>query len=519
MAVLAICAESAWAGMFGVQAQFQYDLTQTKKSGLGIATNGQFSTNYNLMLRRPLLSSSSLISDLSFNSTESGGYMGSQTTKNWTLNMLSQKTTYTLIGRVNRSSYSGSQMTDYAASLFLREPAYPVLNIQCIRNITGSATSASDSLTSTWILGSYYDMQPLRFAYDRTQRSVNYPTYNTRTNSQRSAVTLNQTLLPGLELSGELSRNSVAQGLIGGTTSTNTDTRSLRLTATPTRSIAADIDFSSQATDLGAGRSNGNYSDHSVSWNVRSEIMPGLSLDYADQVQSQARNQMSGIINSTSRNRGGSLSARLSEDSILNVSKMINTMSDGSNTDSLQTAFHTSLTATTDFGIDYGKSQSSSSDTCFSGISIRDRSSTTMSLGASYRRNANRSTMSGDQFGDSIDLDMLWQPTYDMGLNLRLSYQRNRGATSSKALSPAANLRWQLDASTGMTVGYTLQRSDMSNLIAQQFSNTRSRGVTVRLTHAFPDRSSLDVSYDFQGGNMGDTNWRRQLRMYYSVLL
>ena len=100
-------------------------------------------------------------------------------------------------------------------------------------------------------------------------------------------------------------------------------------------------------------------------------------------------------------------------------------------------------------------------------------------------------------------MDILWQPRYDMGLNLRVSYQNNRGSFASRTLSPSANLRWQLDSLASLTANYTLQslrQFDASNLAT---FGQDTKGLSIRLTRRFDNGSSLDLSYDFQGYDTG----------------
>ena len=139
--------EPVWAGRIGVQAQLQYDFLEAKRTGLGVSGNGHLSTNYNLIMRRPFLPTSSLMSELTVNTTNNSDANATQTTRNWMLNLMSSGTTYQMIGRVNHSIYgtssgqgsSNSTTTDYNAGLFLREPACPVLNLQFLRNVAGSS--------------------------------------------------------------------------------------------------------------------------------------------------------------------------------------------------------------------------------------------------------------------------------------------------------------------------------------------------------------------------------------------
>ncbi|MHB9035822.1 MAG: hypothetical protein ACYC64_04085 [Armatimonadota bacterium] len=547
LAMSGLLTEPVWARLFGVQTQIQYNFAELKKRGKQPVGDGRLSTSYNLTLRRPFLATSNLVSDLTINTAESGDAGASQTSKNWTLNMYSDRSKYMLVGRVSHSNYGASSTgdaasstgysTDYNASLFLRQPAYPVVNLQYLRNTSSSsyAGSTGSYTSSSWLMSSYYDMAPLRFSYDRTQQAFVYSgSPGTQMNTQRWAATLNQTLMSGLTLSGELSRYGTAIGYVGGNTATNTNRRVLRLTATPTRAIVADIDITSQSVQQDVADFSRTNSDNTFSWDVRSEIMPGLSLDYVDQRQSQLGSDMVGTSGSTSRNRNLSVSARLSEQTVLTIGGTrsdydVDTADSDSRVDSIQSAIQTSLTPTTDFSLNYGKSKSITGlgdlyDSSFAGLSIRDRTSATLSVGATYRR-TNVLSVSGtdssaySQRGDVVDMDMLWQPSYSMGVNLRLSYQNNQGSNASKVLAPSANFRWQVDSSTNLMVNYAFQRYNQLDPLTQLLYGQDTRGLSMRLTHAFRNNSSLDLSYDFQGSSIGDQEWSRHLRMYITTNL
>lgn len=533
-----------WAGPISVQTQVEYDLTQTKYTGLSAISDGRFSNNYNLLLRRPFLPTSSLITELSVNTTENGDANTTQSTRNWTLNMYANQPKYMLVGRIIRSDYGTSSdsagsstglSTDYNAGLFLREPAYPVVNIQFLRNVasTSYAGTVGSYSATTWLMSSYYDLAPFRFSYDRTRQLFGYSgSPGVQQTNQTSAIKLDHTLMTGLVLSGELSKTITDVAYSSGTSATNTNRRIVRLTATPTRSIVADVDFTSQSNGQDLGGFNRTNNNNSISWDVRSEIFPGLSVDYVDQKQSQTGSAFIGTGGSTSRNRNLSLAARLSDASALSITATrtgtdIASTASGTQQDSLQTALQTSITRTTDFSLNYGRSKSTvgqgdSFNSSFVSASIRDRTSPTLSMGATYRRtNVHSQVLVGspfDQFGDAVDMDMLWQPNYDIGINLRLSYQNNTGTSANRILSPSANLRWQLDSSTSLTTNYTLQRfRQFDPTVALSGQNTN--GLSIRMTHNFMNGSYLDLSYDFQGINVADLEWRKQLRVLFTFNL
>jgi len=506
-----------------------------------VIEDGRFSADYALVLRRPLLPTSTLVSDLSFNFSGNGDANASRSTRGWTLNMYSDQSKYTLTGRVSHNDYGASAgllssstgfWSDYNLGLLLLQPAYPVVNLQFSRNISGTSFSGSGGnyTSSNWLMSSYYDMAPFRFSYDRTQQELGYSGQpGTQINGQNSAVTLNHTLFSGLTLSGELSRSVNTITHPSADTSTNTNRRDIRLSATPTRSIVADIDFTSQSDEQLTGTSAWTNDNNAISWNIRSELLPGLSLDYEDQRQTQAGSAFVGTNANTSRNSNLSLVARLSEDTAFNISTTHTSFGVGaidSNTsqNSLQSALQTSLTKTTDLGLNYGRSsQGDTYNSSFAGVSIRDRTSTRVSIGATYRRTAVSSRpLAGNsinQNGDTVDMDLLWQPRYDMGVNLRLSYQNYNGSDASRTISPSANLRWSLDSSTNLNASYTLQSIRQFDATNPLTFGQDSKGLSLRLTHSFTSGSNLDLSYDFLGYKFGAFEFQRQARLSYTVNL
>jgi hypothetical protein len=276
---------------------------------------------------------------------------------------------------------------------------------------------------------------------------------------------------------------------------------------------------------------SGKNKDNSLSWSVRSEILPGLSMDYSDQKQSLSGSQYFGVQDSASRNRNLSLAARLTEGTVFSIAKTRTTYDVAavdyfSRQDSLQSALQTSLTRTTDLSLNYGHTKSNTGtnslyDSSFQSVSVRDRTSTRLSVGATYRRTKVRSNFAGDSFlqkGNAADLDLLWQPNYDLGINMRLSYQNTKESGAFRAFAPSANVRWQITSSTNVTANYTLQSFQQFDPAHVQVFGQDTRGLAVRLTHNFPNGSNLDVDYGFQGSNIADTEWRRQLRVSYTMI-
>ncbi len=537
-------ATTAWARLIGLQIQSRYDFSQVKQRGLRVLSDGHLSTNYNIVLRRPFLPASTLMSDFSINTNSAGDGSTNQNTRNIMLNVYSSQPGYQLFGRLNRSdSGTSSRMhsstgysTDYNAGLFLVEPAYPALNIQLMHTVSGTKSAGSSGVyeTTRWLMSSYYDMAPFHFSFDRTQQVFGYSgSPGIQMNNQTSSVTLNQDLLSGLTMSAEMSKSSSGNTYANGNSSMRTGRRSIRLTATPTRSIVGNVDLSSQTNDQEVGAIINSNNNKSLSWSVRSGILPGVSMDYSEMKQQQAGNAIFGISNSESGSSNLSLAARLSNTTSFNISKMHSDFSNtliasGNSQDSIQSALQTSLTPTTDFSLNFGRNKSlvfggDDYDSSFCGASIRDRTSDTLSIGATYRYNKVRSLITNGsllQYNNNVvDIDMLWQPTHDVGLNFRMSYQRNKGSIASQVIAPSGNIRWQIDPSTSLNANYSLQSLQQSGSILLPMFGQDTNSLTARLMHSFANGSYMDMSYDFQGSSVGDMQWRRQLRMGFTMTL
>ena len=535
---LLLAAGPARAGLLGVEAQLQYNLLETKIRGQQASGSGRFSTSYNLYLKRPLLAGSSLTSNLNVNSSETGEANGRQSNRNINFDLYARQPKYTFIGRVSRSDSGGSgggrssnTNTNYNASLFLQEPAYPVVNLQFLRNIATSGSGVSNAATTTYLLSSYYDAAPFRFSYDRTQQTQELAsTFNTQT----SSVTMNHTLMTGLTVSGEISKSSIRNlSFIPGVnsaTSNNSLTRLIRLTATPTRAIAASLDYSARSNDILSGGRPSNNDNASLGATIRADILPGLSLDYSNQLQTQHNSPAGNGSSTTSRDSRTGISARLSEDAVISAS-LTHTESDrslgsASSEDTMQLATQIGLTPRTDLSLDLGRNKAATDsasgyDSTFMGISIRDRSTDKLSLGIGYRRNAVDSTLVGSapftQRTDSLDLDASWVPTYDLGINFRLSCQANNGSSISQVLVPAVNVRWQLDSATNLSVNYGWEKNQLWQAAAGSVSNQLTMGTSFRVTHGFTNGSSLDLSYDFSSASLGELEWQRQVRVYFTT--
>lgn len=543
VSLLASISTRAHSGVLGIQAQTDYEYDEVDGRDTGKSGRGYIATTYSLSLRRRFTPASTLMSDFSINGSGNGGSNGTQNANGWTLNLLSDEAKYMLTGRVVHNRYSSSygtggtsqgSTTYYNVGVYIRQPAYPVVSVQLQRSVSGTTYAGlySGANTSTWLTSLAYSAAPIRFSLDRSQQSISSSTSTgSHVNSQTEAITLDQPLMQGLSVFGELSRTGSEVSFATGSTSTSTSRRTLRLTANPTRSVVAEVDLASEADSQRVSRATGNNSANTVGWSVRSEVLPGLNLDLADQRQTQNGDGLYTGLDSVTHNRNLDLAARLTENTVLSAT--VSRIGFGSpfqggdvSQNSTQTSLQTCLSRYTDLNVNYGKNTSNTglSDRFTStseGVSIRDRRSSRVSIGAAYRHMVISSIAatadSFDQKGDAVDLDMLCQPGYTMSFGLRLSYQNNTGSSSFRTVSPGANIRLQLDPATNLTASWTTQRfRQYDPTVAASFGQD-TRGISARLTHTFVNGSYLDVAYDFQGNSVSDIKWRRQLRLGFTV--
>ncbi len=546
LVLLAQSHECTGAQTLGLQVQMRYDFFENKKAGESPNGDGHLSTNYSLAMRGPVMPFSALISDVTLGTSSTNDQFGSQDNRSLGINLYYRQPSYTLMGRVNRNDYQSETLgqggtsignsSNYNLSMLISQPAYPVLNLQYSRNVSGSSfgDSASSYASNTWLLGSYYDLMPLRFTFDQSRQTSAYSGSSGNTQmTRRSSVFLNQTLLQGLTLFGELSNYATDNERAEGNSRMDTKRQVLRLQATPTRAIAASLEYSDQSSHQGAAAVNSNSGDNALSLNVRAQVLPGLSADYTDRRQETSITDALGrVISFDSNNRNLGVSARLSDQSVLNASlsrsDYAGALSSGSSQNSLQVSLQSALSRAADISLDYGRNKSTiGSDGGFSGsfagISFRTRTAGGMSMGASYRRSQTDS-FSADaspvsQTTDAVDVDALWMPNYQLSLNLRLSYQVSNGSSISETLSPALGVRWQIDPASNLSLNYNFQSDKQWDWINWQFVGQRRRGSVLRLSHSFLDRSSLELYYDFHSGNTGLIDWQRHFALYYARYL
>lgn len=529
-----------------VQTQLRYDWFSTKFAGQPADSDGHFTTGYNLLFRRPARPFTNFISDLSFNTYESANRGSRQSTRNWIMNVFNRGPNYTLTGRVSKDHYNSSfvgqplstigKSTNYSLGLLLTQPAYPVLNLQYLQQKSDSTYGPfiSSYETITRLVGSYYDFAPFRVTYDSSdQRYSNSSGFGGgATKTSRSSLQLDRSITNALRFFGEVSRQDTNSRYAGGSSSTDVERRLARLTATPIPAIVTDLEYVTQDYGQNTAFGSNNTRSKSLSLGFRSQVLPELFADYTQQVQTLEGGGRFGVLRSTERSRTLSLNGALSNNTIGSATwSKLNYHSlpfAETSQDSIQFGAQTVLSARTDLNVDFGTGTadvigSSSYDSKFANISLRDRSTNQLSTGISYRWSESQTknadlTLYNQRF-NAVDANALWTPSYDLGLNFTVGYQSNNGTSPSDSFTASSNIRWQIDTQTNLNVYYSTQRNRQYDFFLNAINGQRSGGLGFRMTHSFLDRSVLDVTYDYRGDNFGGLDWQKQLSVIYTLRL
>ena len=526
-----------------LDVQLHYDYFQQKSENTAPQGYGAFTTTYNLVLKRPITPGMSLHSDLTLNTSAVNQPDSQQSAKGATFNLYTTQPTYSLMSRIDYNNYnstldnptsisSSSYMNNYNAGIILREPALPLMSMQFLRNVTGSLASDAPAAyaTNTWLFSSAYNLKALQFTYDRTALTSDVgSTSAVGTTTQRGSVSLDYPLCTGLQLSGALSKNLTA---VQGSTSTDMDQRLIRLSATPLRTVTADVQYLTQSNALPFAQAQAN--NQAITTNVRSEILPGLSADFTDTRQQQQ--SLTALGNSTldSDDRSVGVSALLHSGTILSgtvAQSRYDFSGAGANQwrqNTGQLALQTALTPTADFSVSGGQdaTDTSPSDRLndrYLGVSLRDRSLPTLSLGADYHWDFTHlvtTDVPSEQETHTVDLDALWQPIATASLDMRLGYQAGNGSSIFNHVEPTVTCRWQITPATNLGLHYdlshTYQWDQNANGIFGQLDNNES----FNLDHTFRNGSMFNVAYYFQCTNsIGANTWAKQLRLTYSLRL
>ncbi|MGO8672202.1 MAG: hypothetical protein ACLQVD_12655 [Capsulimonadaceae bacterium] len=543
MAVLLSFARSARAQFLNSlkpDLQLEYDYLQSKLSGGGVSTDSYASFNYNLSFHRPITPGMSMWTDLTLIASQTGDYQtGQQTAQGVIFNLFWNQPEYTFMSRINTDRYTTDfsepiptlttgRTSTYSTGVLLRMPAYPLVSIQYQgEDNTSNAGSASSTYsTNAWQLSSQYYLRPLQFTYDgQNQTTSSGGVQTSQTTIQRSAVAFDYSLLSNLDLNAQLSRTDTGSQNWG---TTNTNAGQVRLTAQPTSAVSATVALQDQVntepTVLGPNSAN----SRTLSLDVRTQFLPRVGIEYTDQVQDQHLLSDGVASDYSTWNSLTELSARLTNATIFQAGLTESGSAPQSQPQSsLQCGLLTRLRPTTDLSLNIGNdrlvsdAQDWNKDTQ-ANISLRDRTTTRLSLGATYRWDGSQSQTSPDpeisQQLNQFSLDALWQPAAGTSINLQLGWFTDMGSLDSSSLEPGVNFRWRIGSHTDLAADYNLTSSNVQNTIGNStFEQQQNNTASVNLTHTFLDGSRLNILYNYLNETAGSSEWQKQFQVQYTM--
>ncbi|MBI2842967.1 MAG: hypothetical protein HYX78_06160 [Armatimonadetes bacterium] len=527
-----------------IQAQTNYQLFEVKPEGQPIQSSSSIRTTYNLGFRGPLTPYSNLQSFFTMNSSDYTDRIGEQSIRNVVFNLISRESTHTLTGSIDRSdnhsatsafgvpTVSKGQTTNYNVNLVWSEQALPVVNLQ-YRQSSNSVTSGintSNYSTGTWLTGAYYEYSPLRFTFDRQQQSYEFSgrtTSRSETIRSRFGVNFEQRLLSGLNFTADFSKDSNETSATGFGTSFGGTSSVFRLTATPTRSVVLTADRSLYKSHQSTRLLSSETDSVGTTLSLRSEILPGLSLG----ITSFANDQTAGLVKSKNKNLSASLGAVLTRDTTATLGwnkSSFDTMPQDFTTSQHNTylSLRTPLAIDTDLNIDFGLSDSQTGvGTGFSGKSagfiIRNMSLKEMSLGFGYHWNVldQRGSQLGEKRSQSIDFDIDWLPSSTLGIDARVGYYVTGGTSISEYISPTIDIRWQPSTQSNLTLRYDFNRSRLWDPLQADILGQSAKGLSARFSYRINQRSSFDITYDYQAATASGFDFQRALRLYFRTKL
>jgi hypothetical protein len=391
-------------------------------------------------------------------------------------------------------------------TLILREPAYPVLNLQYSRFAADSALAGVSSNTETTAsrVAAIYDLAPVRLRFDENRRSSEVLGGGTSgSDSRRFGASLDSALIPKLSLFADLqlSRWDTRFGSGGGTGSTDR-TGILRLSAVPTPKVAIDAELRSQLTDSLADAAPSNLSVNGSSIAMRSEVLPGIQLNVARDVDNANRAGLATDTSSTYLD----LLARLDARNSALVSLSPRRVSLEGVGDIEQNAAHVSwasqLDARTDLTVNWDRFTDNDptlgltrTTSKYLAVRYRPDLQTTVGVGLLWNNaNLQGSASTTTQAERVLATDISWLPTQKVSLGYRFSLTRLSGSSNVRMSVPALDLRWQPDMLSDFALNWRLQSTaqrefdDLNRFdfttFSSHFRRKLSRGSTLNIDYS-----------------------------------
>lgn len=420
-----------------------------------------------------------------------------------------------------------STTTETGFTATLREPSYPLVNLQWLRFTTDSGASDvhNPTTSTTSRIAALYDLEPLHFRFDESRRKTDSRQgSDSQALSRRLGVSFDTPLLSRLNLFGDL-QFSRSESQFGTQAKNERGERLalLRLSAFPTSSVAIDTEYLSQISEGLSGNSrSSDFSTSGLAVRVRSEVWPGIQLNLSREGQRSARDR---TIETTTD--FADLLAQVDDRNSALVSfsrRQVNGGSDLSEQQNSQRfSWVSQLDSQTDATLSWDNVTSQEAATGDSrtsnvNVALRYRPDLQTSIGLGYLTSNSTFTRpegNSRQGLQAYDFDFSWLPTQDLSLGGRLSVSQLSGSSQAKFLVPSFDFRWQPDSRTDIGVNWRLQRTRQQDTTgSSSFDLTLSSG---RLRHRLSSYSDLDIGYDIIQASQGSLALERVLRLIFTT--
>lgn len=525
-----------------IQTQVQYQSFEVKPYGKESTSTGGLSTTYNILIRKPVFPMLRLKTNINLTSFSNSDQLGQQQTRNMSFGASTQELRYNLrFGMDENSFHSISTSGDttnitngtnrsYYGNLMWQEPDMPTVNLQYRRN-TNKAGSGSSYETSSWVLGGYYDVAPLRFILDRRTTKYDFSSSGNSSGSDTTrsniGVVFDQPLLPGLSLYGDWGKDNSDTSYSNGRKSSLGGTRhSMRLTAIPTNALLLTAERSAYDSRQDTGFLKTDTKSTITSYSARAEVLPGLSMVAYRQSQEQSGG---GVESSSNRTTSVTLNGDIAPDTVASVGwnkSDFSVVGLNTNQSSLFGTLQMPLSATTDLTFDVGTTESAvnralSHKGRYAGVLLRNNARRDLSYGIGYRWNwsdLSDSSARPKQTDQSVNFIASWLPSSNIGVNANLNYNVTGGRSISKNLSPSVDIRWEPSNNSQLLLRHSFSTLDQFDFSRWAINSQDTSIWTARLTYTLSRDSSFDLSYDLLKSNTG-IEWQRSLRMYFTYKL
>jgi len=286
----------------------------------------------------------------------------------------------------------------------------------------------------------------------------------------------------------------------------------------PTPSLVVAANASLQRLDQ-RGINAGGTDSRSYGISVRSEVLPGISVNAAAQ-RLRDEHPLSGQakVGSETLNVLARLSSQTSATAGIVHSKSDSALSGGRTEQrSVSASMQTRLGTQSDLGIDLTRS---TGDTGLGqirsesgGIRYRSTLGPMASYGVDYRFTRIPGSGAEGSSYHTLNLDFSWLAAHSLGLNARLSRTVLRGGSArSETLVPAMSLRWDITQRDALNLQYNLSQSEQFQPILAIGTRAGTRSVSGRFTHRFDRDTDLDVTFWWLSSQYGDLLWSRAFR-------